>query len=184
MVNLFIETRTDLFPLLSEGVIGYCGMVVVFSNYLMFVGSLDFQIIDLFPVCFGLKWSRSQADWGKAWVVQARESRWRSCCHILMVIQNSASFEGERTSLSFWYVPYFYLSTFLYLGCFYLFGCYFLSLHGIVDLVNTTFFSFWLRLMHEAAYEEREVQFFSLNFLNESFNPLWRKLKFASAYHH
>lgn len=62
MVILFIETRTDLFPFVFEGVIGYCGMEVVCSNYLMFVESLDFQIIDPFPVSFGLKWSRSPAD--------------------------------------------------------------------------------------------------------------------------
>lgn len=110
------ETRTDFFPVLYKGVIGYCGMEVGFNNYLMFVGSLDFQIIDPFPVCFGLKWSRSLADWGKAWVVQARELRWKSCCHTHTVIQNSASFDGEWRipNLSFWYAPYFFLGTFLY----------------------------------------------------------------------
>lgn len=151
MFNLVIETRTDLFPFIFEGVIGYCGTEVVFSNYLMFVGSLDFQIIDPFPVYFGLKWSRSQVDWGKVWVVQVRESRWRSCCHILMAIPNSASFEGERRipNLSFRYAPYI-LTTYHQFG-------------------EHNFFSYWLHLMHDTALEETKAQFFFPNFLDESF---------------
>lgn len=50
--------RTDLYTFLSEGAIVFCGMEVVFSNYLMSVVNLDSRIIDQSRVYFGLKLSQ------------------------------------------------------------------------------------------------------------------------------
>lgn len=81
-----------------HGVIVFCGMEGVSNSCLMSAGNLDFQIIDLFSVCFWPKLSRYTADWGK-WVVQAQELRWRSSCPTHMVILNSASFDVEVRTL-------------------------------------------------------------------------------------